>query len=63
MKVWLTFLEWLEFLVTPLGLAVGLWSSLYLLLVQRLSFNLALAALLPALLSVEVYFALSQRHD
>ncbi|MBW4518994.1 MAG: hypothetical protein KME16_04755 [Scytolyngbya sp. HA4215-MV1] len=47
MKVWLTFLEWVEFLVTPLGLVMRLWVSLYLILVQRRSLNLALAALSP----------------
>ncbi|XGV97129.1 MAG: hypothetical protein ACAF41_30960 [Leptolyngbya sp. BL-A-14] len=63
MKWLLTLLEFIEFLVTPVGLAVGLWASFYFPLVQLLNFNLELASLLPAILAVNVYFALMQISD
>lgn len=63
MKWLLNLLEFIEFLVTPFGLAVGLWASFYFPLVQLLNFNLELASLLPAVLAVKVYFALMQLSD
>jgi hypothetical protein len=63
MKLLLHLLEFIEFLVTPFGLAVSLWASFYFPLVQLLNFNLELAALLPAVLAVKLYFALMQFSD
>lgn len=63
MKWLLNLLEFIEFLVTPFGLAVGLWASFYFPLVQLLNFNLELASLLPAILAINVYFALTQLSD
>ena len=63
MQLLLSLLEFIEFLVTPFGLAVGLWASFYFPLVQLLNFNLELASLLPAILAVNFYFALMQSSD
>jgi hypothetical protein len=59
--VWiLNFLEFLEFLATPLGIAASIWSCLYYFALQSLSLNVTLAILLPALLAVDLYFLLQQ---
>lgn len=63
MRWLLNLLEFIEFLVTPVGLAVGLWASFYFPLVQLLNFNLELASLLPAVLAINIYFALTQLSD
>ena len=63
MKVLLSLLEFIEFLVTPFGLAFGLWASFYFPLVQLFNFNLELASLLPAVLAINVYYALIQLSD
>jgi hypothetical protein len=48
MGLLLGILEFLEFLVSPIGLTISLWVSFYFVLVQILSFNILLAALVPA---------------
>ncbi|MBW4692394.1 MAG: hypothetical protein KME27_11580 [Lyngbya sp. HA4199-MV5] len=63
MKWLLTLLEFIEFIVTPFGLAVGLWAGFYFPLVQLLNFNLEIASLLPAVLAINLYFALTQLSD
>lgn len=52
-------LEFLEFWTTPMGLTVGLWLSLYWCL-QILGLNLLLSALLPAIVTLDLYFLLRQ---
>ncbi|HEY9625477.1 MAG TPA: hypothetical protein V6C78_34475 [Crinalium sp.] len=59
--VWLlNFLEFLEFLTTPLGIAVSVWGGFYYFALQSLNLSVTLAMLLPAILAVDLYFVLHQ---
>lgn len=60
MGLLLGILELLEFLVSPIGLTVSLWVSFYLVLVQVLNFNILLAALVPAVPMIDLYFLLKR---
>ncbi|MDX2214519.1 MAG: hypothetical protein SFY66_14605 [Oculatellaceae cyanobacterium bins.114] len=60
MALFLGILEFLEFVGTPLGLATSLWISFYYFAEQTLGFDLWLAALLPGVLAVDLYFYLKQ---
>ncbi|NJL38529.1 MAG: hypothetical protein HC840_05400 [Leptolyngbyaceae cyanobacterium RM2_2_4] len=60
MGLLLGILEFLEFLASPIGLAVGLWASFYFVLVQVLSFNVFLAVLMPAVPMIDLYFLLKR---
>jgi hypothetical protein len=60
MGLLLGILEFLEFLVSPVGLTVSLWVSFYFVLVQVLSFNILLAALVPAVPMIDLYFLLKR---
>jgi flagellar biosynthesis protein FliQ len=59
----LVFLEIVEYLSSPVGLAAGLWISLYEALLQIPEINLAVAILLPALPMLVVYSLLKQVED
>ena len=59
--VWLlNFLEFLEFLTTPLAIAVSVWGGFYYFALQSLNLSVTLAMLLPAILAVDLYFVLQQ---
>jgi hypothetical protein len=60
MGLLLSILEFLEFLVSPVGLTVSLWVGFYFLLVQVFSFNVLLAALVPAVPMIDLYFLLKR---
>lgn len=60
MGLLLSILELLEFLASPIGLTVSLWVSFYLVLVQVLNFNILLAALVPAVPMIDLYFLLKR---
>lgn len=60
MGLLLGILELLEFLASPIGLTVSLWVSFYLVLVQVLNFNILLAALVPAVPMIDLYFLLKR---
>jgi hypothetical protein len=57
LQLLLGILEFLDFLTTPIGLAVSLWISFYCFL-QALGLNVLIAALLPAISFIELYFLL-----
>jgi flagellar biosynthesis protein FliQ len=59
----LVFLEIVEYLSSPVGLAAGLWISLYEALLQIPDINLAVAILLPVLPTLVVYSLLKQAED
>lgn len=52
--------EFLEFMTTPLGLAVSLWISFYYFAVQSLNCNVWLSALLPGVMAIDLYFVLKR---
>jgi hypothetical protein len=56
----LVFLEFVECCSSPLGLAAGLWLSLYSALLQVPEINLTAAILLPAVPLLAVYWLLQQ---
>lgn len=59
----LIFLEGVECLTSPAGLVVGLWISLYGLLLQISEINYAVAILLPALPMLNFYAVLKRLED
>jgi hypothetical protein len=60
LQLLLSLLELLDFLTTPIGLALSLWMSFYFCL-QALGLNVLIAALLPAISFIELYFLLKQQ--
>ncbi|NET36175.1 MAG: hypothetical protein F6K19_29815 [Cyanothece sp. SIO1E1] len=53
-------LDFLEFLVSPSGLAASLWIILYLFLLQIMGLSLLTSMTLPAMLTIEIHFLLNQ---
>lgn len=54
----LLFLEFIEFLASPIGCLTGLWIGLYYFLLQNPDMNLTLAILLPIFPLLPIYLML-----
>lgn len=63
LKLFLSLLELIEFLTTPLGLAVWVWLGTYLVLVNTCPINLPLLSLLPMLPALQCYLLLRPLED
>lgn len=60
LKLLLAFLELIEFLTAPLGLAIWVWFATYLVLLNSCPVNWPLLSLLPLLPALQCYLLLRQ---
>ena len=60
MKLLLDLLDFVEFLVSPIGFAVALWLCLYSFSVQVLGLDVFWSILLPAFPAIDFYFLLQR---